>query len=174
LKCCIFILKFRILVMQRFDQKGMMVFPNPGKIKAAGKPENLLVIKQCFCPNGHDLVSDRAVFDNFNGIMLKVRRGQEEGHVALNPVYGLKHRISIGIKLEKNDLLEVLCPECGVAIPEFSSCSCGGKLVALFLESRADFTNSVLICNRVDCHNAQLRLQNELVHYDGYGEAMFR
>jgi hypothetical protein len=100
--------------MQRFDQKGMMVFPIPEKIKAAGKMENLLVIKQCFCPNGHNLVSEQAVFDTFNGIIVKVKKSGVEGLVALNPV-------------------------------------------------------SVLICNRVDCHNAQIRLHNEMVHYDGYG-----
>ena len=131
--------------------------------------ENLLVIKQCFCLNGHNLVSEQAVFDTFNGIMVKVKKGGAEGLVALNPVYGLKHRVSIGIKLVKDELLEVLCPECGVAIPVYSACSCGGSLVALFLEPDADFTNSVLICNRVDCHNAQIRLHNEMVHYDGYG-----
>jgi len=155
--------------MPRFDQKGMMVFPIPEKIKAAGKMENLLVIKQCFCPNGHNLVSEQAVFDTFNGIMVKVKRSGAEGLVALNPVYGLKHRVTIGIKLVKDELLEVLCPECGVAMPVYSACSCGGSLVALFLEPDADFTNSVLICNRVDCHNAQIRLHNEMVHYDGYG-----
>ena len=155
--------------MPRFDQKGMMVFPIPEKIKAAGKMENLLVIKQCFCPNGHNLVSEQAVFDTFNGIMVKVKKGGAEGLVALNPVYGLKHRVTIGIKLDKDELLEVLCPECGVAMPVYSACSCGGSLVALFLEPDADFTNSVLICNRVDCHNAQIRLHNEMVHYDGYG-----
>ena len=136
--------------------------------------ENLLVIRQCFCPNGHNLVSDQAVFDHFNGIMLKVGKGAEEGRVALNPVYGLKHRIALGIHLVKGDLLEVACPECGATMPVYSACSCGGKLVALFLEPKADFTNSILICNRVDCHNAHIRLHDEMVHYDGYGEAMFR
>jgi len=160
--------------MQRFDQNGMMIFPSPERIKKAGKMENLLVIGRCFCPNGHNLVSEQAMFDGFNGIMLKVKKAGQEGRVALNPVYGLKHRVSLDIKLIKDELLEIICPECGVALPVYSSCSCGGDLIALFLGEKPDFTNSILICNRVDCPNAQIRLHNEIVHYDGMGHVIFK
>jgi hypothetical protein len=160
--------------MQRFDQKGMMIFPAPEKIKKAGKMADLVVIEKCYCPNGHDLVSDQAVFDGFNGIILKVKKAGKEGQVALNPVYGLKHRVSIGIKLEKDDLLEVLCPVCGVPLPVYSACSCGGSLISLFMDEKPDFTNSVLICNRVDCHNAQIRLHNEIASYDDLGHVVFK
>lgn len=160
--------------MKMYDKKGMMVFPSPEKIKKAGKMEDLIVIGSCHCPNGHNLVSDQAVFDGFSGIVLKVVKAGQEGLVALNPVYGLKHRISINIKLIKNEVLEVYCPECGVALSKYSQCSCGGDLIALFLDEKPDFTNSILICNRVDCHNAQVRLQNELVNYDGMGHVMFK
>jgi hypothetical protein len=160
--------------MPRFDQKGMMIFPNPVKIKETAKLTDLLVIEACYCPNGHNLVTDQAVFDGFNGIVLKVRNAGNEGLVALNPVYGLKHRFSFDIKLVKGDLLEVICPECRALLPVYSACSCGGDLVALFLNEKPDFTNSILICNRVDCHNAQIRLHNELVHYDGMGQVMFK
>jgi hypothetical protein len=160
--------------MQRFDQNGMMIFPSPERIKKVGKLADLLVIKECFCQNGHNLVSDQAVFDGFKGIVLKVKKGSIEGHVALNPVYGLKHRVSLNIKLTKDDLLEVFCPECGVALPVYTDCSCDGNLVTLFLNDKADFTNSVLICNRVDCHNAQIRLHNEVVNYDDSGNVIFK
>ena len=160
--------------MERFDQKGMMIFPNPEKIKKAGKLTDLLIIVKCYCPNGHNLVSDQAIFDGLNGIVLKVRKAGQEGHVALNPAYGLKHRISLNIKLVKDDLLEVTCPQCGVALPVYSECSCGGNLIALFLDEKPDFTNSVLICNRVDCQNAQIKLHNEMVHYDGMGKVIFK
>ena len=160
--------------MQRFDQKGMMVFPSPEKIRKAGKLEELLVIKRCYCPNGHNLVNEKAVFDGFSGILLKVSDGGQEGLVALNPVYGLKHRVAIDIKLIKDQLLDISCPECGTALQSYSKCSCGGDLIALFLDEKPDFTNSILICNRVDCQNAQIRLQNEMVNYDGMGHVMFK
>ena len=160
--------------MPRFDQKGMMVFPSPEKIRKAAKMEHLIVIAKCYCPNGHNLINDQAVFDGFPGIILKVRKAGQEGRVALNPVYGLKHRVSMDIRLVKDELLEVVCPECGVILPAYSSCSCGGELIALFLDEKPDFTSSILICNRVDCQNAQIRLHNEMVHYDGMGEVIFK
>lgn len=160
--------------MHRFDQKGMMIFPSPEKVRKAAKVDEIVVIGQCFCPNGHNLVTDQAVFDGLNGIMVKVRNAGREGFVALNPVYGLKHRISLSINLVHDELLEILCPHCGVALPVYSSCTCGGNLVSLFLDEKSDFTNSVLICNRVDCPNAQIRLHNEIVHYDGIGHIIFR
>lgn len=151
-----------------------MIFPSPEKPKKVSKLKDLIVIGKCFCPNGHNLVSDQAVFDGLNGILLKVRSGDNEGIVALNPVYGLKHRISFNIKLVKDDLLMVECPHCGVALPVFSECSCGGNLVTLFLDETPDFTNSIIICNRVDCQNAQIKLHNEMVHYDGMGQVIFK
>ncbi|MCU0370648.1 MAG: hypothetical protein MUC31_04485 [Bacteroidales bacterium] len=165
--------EFNLKAMKRFDQKGMMIFPSPEKIKKVAKIENLIVIKQCYCPNGHNLVTDQADFDGFSGIVLKVRKPGQEGLVALNPVYGLKHRIAMNVKLVHDELLEILCPECGVALPVYSECSCGGSLVTLFLGDPVDFTNSVLVCNRVDCQNAQIRVHNEMVHYDGMGQVMF-
>jgi hypothetical protein len=160
--------------MDRFNQNGMMIFPIPEKIKKTGKLEDLIVIGRCFCPNGHNLISDQAVFDGFNGIMLKVRNSGREGRVALNPVYGLKHRISIDIQLSRDELLEVFCPVCGASLPVYSTCSCGGDLITLFLDEKPDFTNSILICNRVDCPNAQIRLHNEMAHYDGMGHVIFK
>ena len=153
--------------MKRFDHRGMMIFPSQQKKDKSAPAAELLVINQCYCPNGHNLVSDRADFDGFKGIVLKVRKPGSEGLVALNPVYGLKHRIAIDIMLKKDELLEILCPECGSALPVYSACSCGGSLVALFLDEKPVFTNSVLICNRVDCHNARIRLHDEWMHYDG-------
>jgi hypothetical protein len=159
--------------MTRFDQSGMMIFPSPEKIKKAAELKELIVIKQCFCPEGHNLVSEQAVFDGFNGIVLKVKNDNQEGLIALNPVYGLKHRISFGIKLKKDEMLDVLCPDCGKALPVYSVCSCGGNLVTLFLNDKNDFTSSLLICNRVDCNNAQIRFHNEVVNYDESGNAIF-
>ena len=160
--------------MERFDHKGMMIFPSPEKIKQVGKLADLLIIGKCYCPNGHDLVSDQASFDGLPGILLKVRKAKKVGLVALNPVFGLKHRISLNIKLVKDDTLEVECPVCSVALPVYSACSCGGNLVTLFLDEKPDFTNSILICNRVDCPNSQIKLHNEMVHYDGMGHVIFK
>lgn len=160
--------------MAMFNLKGMMIFPTPEKIRETGKMKELIVIQQCYCPNGHNLVSNQAIFDNFEGIVLKTKSKNGEGHVALSPVFGIKQRISIGINLIKDELLEISCPECNVTLPVYSACSCGGSLITLFLDQQNDFTNSVLICNKVGCQNAQIRAHNEVANYDDSGNVIFR
>jgi hypothetical protein len=159
--------------MKLFDKQGMMLFPLPEQQREIGKSKSLLVVSQCFCQKGHDMVSEKAIFDGFNGILLKVKKSKQSGLVALSPVYGMKNRISLNIKLTKNELLELLCPTCNTALSIFSPCSCGGNLVALFLDKKADFTNCILICNRVDCFNAAIKLQDEMIHYDGVDKMIF-
>ncbi len=148
--------------MKRFDKKGMLVIPNPlsGRVAAKG---NVLMIREIYCPNGHSLVNDRAIFNGNAGVMLGVRHGEDEGLVALSPVFGDKARISLGIDLEEGQLLELFCPDCEVKLPVHSHCPCGGELIALFLDTGANFSDCVGVCNRVDCINAELISSGELI-----------
>ena len=153
--------------MKRYDIKGMMVFPNPISKTKLLKEKELLVVKECFCHNGHDLVSDRAIFNGLSGILLKLKKGKRSGLVALNPVYGYKSRISIDVHLKKDETWKICCPVCNEPLPVFSSCNCEGDLTALFLGKKADFFNCILVCNRIDCQNAQIKYNNEIIYYPG-------
>jgi hypothetical protein len=153
--------------MKLFDKKGMMLFPNPMKRSEICESENLLVINECYCPNGHNLISEQAIFNGFQGIIIKVSRNKQSGLVALSPVYGYKSRVSLDLPIHKDEIWEAYCPECNEKLPYFSDCSCHGKLFALFLDQSAEFSNSILICNRIDCFNAQIKYNNEIVHYPG-------
>ena len=42
--------------------------------------------------------------------------------------------------------------------------------VALLLNKNADFSNSILICNRIDCVNALIKFNDEIIHFSGVGE----
>ena len=109
-----------------FDKKGMMIIPTPQAREIPAKTK-ALVVKKLFCPNGHNLINNRASFDGHAGIILKVKHEANEGIIALSPVYGEKNRVSFGIDLNKDDLLEINCPECNVALPVHSPCACGGE-----------------------------------------------
>jgi hypothetical protein len=148
--------------MKRFDKKGMLVIPNPlsGRVAAKG---NVLMIHELFCPNGHSLVTDRAVFNGYAGVLLGVRHGEDEGFVALSPIFGDKARISLGVDMDAGQLLELFCPDCEVKLPVHSHCPCGGELYALFLTPAAEFSDCVGICNRVGCVNAELVSSGELI-----------
>ena len=77
-----------------------MVFPNPKKSRKICEDEELLVFTKCYCPNGHNLVTGNAKFNEFNGILLKISKGKKEGFVALSSVYGCKTRVEVGINLK--------------------------------------------------------------------------
>lgn len=149
--------------MRLFDSRGMMIFPNPMSKEKICKSEQILVVKECYCQNGHSLINDCAVFNGFPGIVFKIRRDNIEGLVALSPVYGYKSRVSMDIKLKKGEVWNILCPECGVKLPVFSKCSCGSSLIALFANKNADFFNCIVVCNRIDCFNAAINHGNEMI-----------
>lgn len=150
--------------MRIFDDRGILLFPSP-YMRELRESSKALVVKACFCPQGHNLISDTAVFGDFNGILVRVRKGADEGLVALSPVYGDKSRISLGMHLEKGDILGLFCPECGVPLPTYDECSCGGDVIALFTRPSQDYGNCVGICNRVGCKNAEIRSGDELLSY---------
>lgn len=144
-----------------------MLFPNPIKKTEICKHKELLVIEKCFCHNGHNLINEHAVFNGFSGIMLKVCRGGQSGTVALSPVYGYKSRVTLDISLKSGEIWDVCCPVCDEHLPVYSECTCGGKIFALFLNKKTDFSKCILLCNRIDCFNAEIKLEHEMAYYSG-------
>ena len=148
--------------MRLFDNKGMMIFPTPLPSEYR-ESKHVLVVQACYCPNGHNLISQRAQFNDFHGMFLRVRKGDEDGLVALSPVYGDKSRISLGVQLDRGDVFSLLCPECSAVLPVFGQCGCHADLITLFLTPDADFGNCIAVCSRVGCFNAQIRNGNEII-----------
>jgi len=150
--------------MRIFDDSGLMVFPSEA-MRELRTSSQMVVIKACFCPRGHNLINERAQFTDFGGILLRVRgSAMREGLVALSPIFGDKSRISLGIELVKGMVMTLLCPECGIPIPVYDECSCGADVLALFTRPVPDYGNCVGICNRVSCYNAELKNGNELLN----------
>lgn len=148
---------------ERFDEKGMLIIPNPRQPRMI-EATNLLVITHCFCPQGHELISRRASFNGYPGLLLRVKAGKRKGLIALSPVYGDKVRVALDIDLDHGELVYLRCPTCDMALPVHSSCpSCGGDMIALFLQPQADFSDCVVVCNRIDCPNATIIQGGHLV-----------
>ena len=148
--------------MKLFNSKGILAIPDPIR-KKGDRRRKVLLVKECFCQNGHNLASTRAKFNNQNGILLKVRQGRKKGLIALSPIYGEKIRVSVDIDLVKDSVLEISCPECNAVLPVYSHCSCGADLIALFTDKKAEFANCVGVCNRVDCPNAEIISGSDLI-----------
>lgn len=152
-------------VMKRFNAQGMQLFPNTIRKSKVGKSRQMLLINECYCHNGHDMITDRAIFDGHKGIMLKVKHGKKEGIVALSPVYGFRTRMSLDLQLYTDEVWEAYCPICDEQLPNVSKCHCEGDLFAMFLDDKADYSNSILLCNRIDCFNSEIKYNDELIFY---------
>jgi len=148
--------------MRIFDTKGMMVIPNPAP-KEAVRSRNVLVVQATYCPNGHNLISSRVMFNNLPGILLKASTRNETGLIALSPIYGQHIRVSQEISLTDGEVVELSCPTCGVPLPTHSPCSCGANLKTCFLTQNVDFTNCIGICNRVGCPNSRIIESGDLI-----------
>lgn len=158
--------------MKLFNEKGMMLFPNPMRKAKICKSEKIIVVQNCYCPHGHNLISERAVFNGFPGIIFKIRREDHEGLVALSPVYGYKTRVSLDIKLTENEIWEVLCPVCNQPLSKYADCTCGGDMIAIFLNKDADFGNCIAVCNRIGCTNAGITYADEILENSGIAHEM--
>lgn len=149
--------------MRIYDRKGKLEIPASPK-KKVNKNQQPILVKECFCPKGHNLVDKRVWFNGCEGIFLKARNDKQEGIIGLSPVYGEKCRIAMDIDLVSGEIYELLCPHCDTALPAFSSCGCGANIVSLFLSEKSDFSNCIGICTRVDCTNATVQSQGDLLH----------
>lgn len=154
-----------------FNNKGMMVFPNPQKKQS--EHENIIVVKDAFCSNGHSLINKRVRFNGLDGIYLKVKHSEKSGYVGLSPIFGDKSRIFIDIDLVKNDIIDLFCPTCDTLLPIFSTCSCGSKFIALYTSKELNFKDCIGICNRVDCVNSEIISGNQLITFSMIDPNMF-
>lgn len=148
---------------ERFDQRGMLIIPDPRRRHLKEAPP-VVVLTHCYCPQAHDLISERASFNGHPGLIIRVKKRSRKGLIALSPIYGEKVRVALDIDLKSGELLDLRCPVCDTALPVHSQCPyCGGEMVAIFSLPEADLANCVAICNRVDCPNATLVQSGKLV-----------
>ncbi len=149
--------------MSLFNRKGMLKFPKPKYRSTLRNISTPYIIKECFCPNGHNLINDDVIFNNSKGILVEVSRFNERGTLSLSPFYGCKNKISNGISLKINELYDIKCPTCQVLLPTFNNCHCGGKIVSLFMNREGSFTSFVGVCNRIGCPESNIKLDDELI-----------
>lgn len=148
---------------ERFDSKGMLIIPDQRRRQLYQAPEIFLVV-HAYCPHGHEMISSRASYNGYPGLLIRVHKGRRKGLITLSPIYGEKVRVALDIDLERGELLDMRCPVCDIKLPVHSQCaSCGGDMIVFFSQPEPDFANCVAVCNRVDCPNASLTQGGRLV-----------
>ncbi len=150
--------------MKRFDKKGMMIYPSPIR-KTIREKDKVLVVRECYCPQGHNLINPRATFNGLAGIDLKVHRKKRSGRVVLSPMVGDKSRIALDVDLPSGEVVKITCPQCDTPLPIYADCQCGGELIALFTTPAQDYSHCVGICNRVDCFNGEVKSGEDLMSF---------
>ncbi len=121
-----------------------------------------MVVKQCYCPNGHDLINPKVNVRGYKGILIKIKRGKDEGFMALSPICGDKSKYTIDIEVSEGEIIDLLCPDCDVPLPVYAPCDCGGDMITLFCDKHGNFCNCIGVCNRVGCSHAEIKRGSDL------------
>lgn len=148
--------------MTRFNAKGMWRIPARKKKKAKDAIDEDMVVKQCYCPNGHDLINPKVNVRGYKGILIKIKRGKDEGFMALSPICGDKSKYTIDIEVSEGEIIDLLCPDCDVPLPVYAPCDCGGDMITLFCDKHGNFCNCIGVCNRVGCSHAEIKRGSDL------------
>lgn len=150
--------------MGKYNAKGMIIYPCSKKEEVV-HTHDYLVVEDCYCPNGHNLICNQIYFNSFKGLKLQVHTDKKTGIVFLSPIYGEKCRASMDIDLEFNHIYDLSCPECGVRLPAFGPCTCGGELVTLFLDEKLSFSNCIAVCNKFGCPHSEIKSVEQLRNF---------
>ena len=63
--------------MTRFNAKGMWRIPKTKKKKKGDDAiDEDMVIKSCYCPNGHNLIDPKVNVRGYNGILIKIKKAR--------------------------------------------------------------------------------------------------
>lgn len=121
-----------------------------------------LVVKECYCPQGHSIISDLSTFGGQPGLTLRLRSSSQDGLLALSPIIGDRERIFFKFTGEVGDVVDICCPVCTEPFPIYNECSCGAHLVALFTSPQTSFAQCIGICQRIGCLHSELLTERDL------------
>jgi len=133
-------------------------------ISESDQKANMLV-SECYCPNGHSIITDAGVYNGHHGLTLKLRTSTQEGLLSISPIIGDHNRSFMNLNLTPGEIVEICCPTCSEPFPIYNECSCGAYLVALFTSPKAHFSSCVGICQRIGCLHSELLSERDLRLY---------
>lgn len=126
---------------------------------------NGAVVDECYCPNGHSIITDLATFQGYPGLTLRLKNRASEGLLVISPVLGDHDRKFIDFERKVGEVVEICCPTCSVPFPVYNVCPCGAHLVALFTSPKAVFSQCIGLCQRLGCLHSELLSERDLRLY---------
>ena len=123
------------------------------------------VITECYCPNGHSILTDAGVYEGYPGLTLLLRTTAQEGILSISPIIGDHARSFLNFERRPGEVVEICCPTCEEPFPIYNECDCGAHLVALFTSPNASFAQCVGICQRIGCLHSELLSERDMRLY---------
>ncbi len=123
------------------------------------------IVTSAFCCNGHSLISETNPYiDDLPTIHLKVRSsGIGETDLYLSPIQG-DPRVIGGEGIRAGELLDILCPVCGVSFQLVAPCYCRhGTFVAIYLKPDCQYREAIVICNSWGCKHSFIKLESKII-----------
>ncbi len=144
------------------------IFDTEGKLKIPAKELNReeLIVKEVYCPEGHNLISKEHKVSDHPGIELAFRKKNgEEGIVVLSPILGDFNAVFLRGKVDDGEVVKFRCPVCDRELPVLSTCNiCGeGKIYVLFLDKTFSFNNAITFCSKKGCSNSSIRRSDAII-----------
>jgi hypothetical protein len=155
--------------MERFDEKGYWIIPEPRKSRKIRDDGQCIVIRELYCHNGHNVIADESDFHGNPGFKLLVEKENgERGHVYYSPIYGDNVSVAINIKLKIGEKVRLFCPVCEEEIPTLKPCDwCdNGDIKVLSLKKNFDYNQAIGMCEVVGCLNSIFIDSGELIGDD--------
>ncbi len=81
-------------------------------------PSKKIHVNHAFCSNGHSLCDPETKINGYPAIKVKVKHGNSDGLLFIDPVYGSYENIEEGIDIPQGGVVELFCPECGVNLKD--------------------------------------------------------
>ena len=124
------------------------------------------IVEQCYCLNGHSILTDKATFGGKPGITLNLKGSTGKGLLVISPIIGDHDRTFIDFDKNVGEIVEISCPTCSEPFPVYNVCPCGAHLVALFTSPKARFSQCIGICQRLGCLHSELLSERDLRLYN--------
>ncbi len=128
--------------LDALNKEGGIVTVTTSKLRLS--PYGITHIKKAFCPKRHDLIDNEVKIDSMPSIKLKIKNGEKEGFVNLDPVYGKDHHI-YGIVPDLKKDIYVGCPQCNVSLiePNNKCPKCGSPIFSFEVPGQGFFEGCI-------------------------------
>ncbi len=107
-------------------------------------PYGVAQIKKAFCPKRHDLMDNEIKVGGLPSIKLKLKSGDTEGFVNIDPVYGM-NRSKYSFQLNSKKEISIMCPKCNTSLIDTSKqCpKCGSSLYSFEVPGEGIFEGCI-------------------------------